>query len=119
MKKIDLKNSSFVIRAGLLIKDAMEAITDNQRGCVVVADDNFTLQGIASDGDIRRAMLKGATLQTPILKVLNTNPVVVFSSREAEDIFQKESSINVLPVVNKNNKLIDVAIRDPQVRKEL
>lgn len=115
----NLKNNNFVINDNSNIKEAMEAITDNQRGCVAAVDDDFILQGVVSDGDIRRAMLRGATMETPISKILNTNPVVAFSRREADEIFAKEFSINILPIVGKGNKLFDVAIRDPQIRKEL
>lgn len=105
------------MNADLLIKDAMELITDNQRGCIIVVDDSFVLQGIASDGDIRRAMLRGATMYTPISKAMNINSVVATDSKHAEEIFSKDSDINILPIVNKNNILIDVAVRDPQKRK--
>lgn len=122
MKKTDLKNSPFVINENSSIREAMGAITDNQRGTIVVVGSNFLFQGLVTDGDIRRGMLKGATIETPISKILNTNPVVLnrndFKAGKAEKIFSEESSINVLPVIDENNKLINIAIRSPQKRKE-
>ncbi len=118
-----LQNNSFVINLNSSIKEAMASITDNQRGTVAVVDDDFYLQGIVADGDIRRAMLRGAAMVTPVSKILNTNPVVLsksdFEAGKAEEIFKEESSINILPVVDESNKLIDVAIRSPQKRREL
>jgi len=120
MKKKILK-SSFVISKDASIEKAMGAITDNQRGSVVVVDESWHLRGIVSDGDIRRGMLRGATILTPVSKVVNMNPVTLLKNdsmlKESERIFEKESSINILPVVNKDNVLIDVIVRDPQKRK--
>lgn len=118
-----LQNNSFVINLNSSIKEAMVSITDNQRGTVAVVDDDFHLQGIVADGDIRRAMLRGATMLTPISKIINANPVVLnkndFEAGKGEEIFKEELSINLLPVVDENNKLIDVAIRNPKTRREL
>ena len=123
MKKVDLKNSSFVMNENSLIRDAMGAITDNQRGTIIVIDDSFYFQGLATDGDIRRGMLKGATMETPISKIINTNPVVINKNgdidKKAEEIFKADSSISVIPIVDDNNILIDIKTRDPKKRKEI
>ncbi len=123
MKNKNLKNSNLILNMSSLVKEAMGKITDNQRGTVIVVDDNFYLQGILSDGDIRRAMLRGATMITPVSKILNMNPVVIIGKdsvqEKAEEIFGKEDSIKILPVIGKSNKLIDVIIRDPVRRKQL
>ena len=123
MKKVDLKNSSFVMNENSSIRDAMGAITDNQRGTIIVIDDSFYFQGLATDGDIRRGMLKGATMETPISKIINTNPVVINKNgdidKKAEEIFKADSSISVIPIVDDNNILIDIKTRDPKKRKEI
>ncbi len=118
-----LQNNPFVLNLNASIKEAMAFITDNQRGTVAVVDDDFHLQGIVADGDIRRAMLRGATMLTPISKIINANPVILnkndFEAGKGEEIFKEEPSINILPIVDENNKLIDVTIRSPQKRREL
>lgn len=123
MEKIDLKNSAFVINLGSSVKNAMGSITENQRGLVVVIDEQMIFQGIITDGDIRRAMLKGATIDTPVSKIINTNPIIIKLGNdviaESEKIFNQRREINVIPVVGENNLLVDVMVRDPQKRKEL
>ena len=118
-----MKNDNRTIDWNASVQEAMERITDNQRGAVIVVDDSFCLQGVVSDGDIRRAMLRGATLFTPVAKILNPNAVSITepeaASGRAQEIFQKESSINILPVVNENNQVVAVAIRNPGQRKTL
>ena len=123
MKKIDFKNSDFVVNTGAQIREVMEAITGNQRGAVLVVDDDFFLQGIIADGDIRRAMLKGATMETPALKIVNMSSINISpeesTGQKAEEIFKESAELHILPVVGENNKLVDVLVRDPEKRKEL
>jgi CBS domain-containing protein len=123
MRKKDLKNSSFVVNENSSIQQAMEAITDNQRGTAVVVDDDFCLEGIVSDGDIRRAMVSGATMIAPISKIINTDPVVItkeeYASGKSDEIFNSNTDIRVIPIIDENNTLVDVAVRDPDKRKEV
>ncbi|MDP7367444.1 MAG: CBS domain-containing protein [Candidatus Pacebacteria bacterium] len=123
MKKIDIKNSSFVINENASIQQAMESITDNQRGTAIVVDDEFYLVGIVADGDIRRAMVSGATVLAPISKIVNTNPTVItkdeFNPEKITEVFDSESDIGIIPVVDEKNKLVSLAVRNPEKRKEL
>ena len=93
----------------------MEKITNNRRGAVVVADENKTVRGIISDGDIRRAILKGATDLTPAEKLANPNVLTAAegenSSTEAGSIFEENPGIMIVPVVDKNNRVVDIIAR--------
>ena len=116
MNKKDLKNSSFVMNINSSIQDAMEKITDNHRGTVVVVDDEFYVEGIVADGDIRRAIVKGVITLAPVSKIINSDAVMLSGSNnskeEAKKIFSEHASMNLLPVVDKNNKLINLLTRD-------
>jgi len=123
MTKDELQNNSFVVNINNSIQDAMGAITDNQRGTVVVVGDDLTFHGVVSDGDIRRALLKGATQLTPLSKIINMSARTVTEAEAKEgvvdEIFQKDNSVNLLPVVNDKNILVDVAVRNPKERKDI
>jgi|TARA_Y100000310_G_scaffold344034_1_gene454669 CBS domain-containing protein len=123
MKKIDIKNTSFVINENVSIKQAMEAITDNQRGTAIIVDNEFYLVGIVSDGEIRRAMVSGATVLAPVSKIVNTDPTVLtkneFNSKKVAEVFNSKNDIEIIPVVDGNNKLIDIAVKNPEKRKEI
>ena len=120
-KKWNILESSFVIPLEASVRDAMGAITDNQRGAVILVGTHGRLHGILSDGDIRRAMLSGFTLETPVEKIANMHPVTLTASErnkgKGEEIFEKETSITLLPVVGSKNELLDVVIREPKKRK--
>jgi CBS domain-containing protein len=122
MKK-DILQSSYVITSNASVREAMGAITDNQRGAVIVVDNRGHLHGVVSDGDIRRAMLGGATLDAPVEKITNLRPIILTESDvergRGKEIFEKEASVTLLPVVGPKNVLRDVLVRDPKKRKDL
>lgn len=123
MSKLTIVDSNFLITDEANIRGAMEAITDNQRGSVVVVDNKNHLVGVISDGDIRRALLKGATLFTSVQDVVNMHPRCIShgpkSDKEAEKIFSNDLSVMIIPIVDSKNTVVDIAFRNPEVRKEL
>ena len=114
----DLKNSNFVLNADETIGEAMLRITENKRGSIAVVDEQFKLCGVASDGDIRRALLEGSTKLTPVSQIINTSPTIISKKGESngsksDKIFEKEGNINIIPVVDGDNKLIEIVVRNP------
>jgi len=82
----------------------MEALTRmNSPYCqiLICVDENNRLQGLISEGDIRRGLIEGKDLRAPLEKVMNTTPLYVnkqVSRKEAVDLISKQ--ISVLPVVD-------------------
>lgn len=115
MAKIDFKNSNFTVEESVAIGEAMKAITANKKGAVVVVDLSNRVAGILSDGDIRRGLVKGATLMTQVQKLMNQN-VKTISKADKEILsapqkfFDENRHIHLLPVVDKNNKLVDILV---------
>ena len=121
--KFNYQNSNYIVTENVSLGEAMEVITLNQRGSVVVSSDKGVLLGVLSDGDIRRALLRHATLITPISKLFNPNVISLSNKEDCEvrskEIFQTKAAVNMIPVVDKYNKLTDVIVRNPGVRKAL
>lgn len=117
----DFQNKNLTIGIDGTIKDAMVAMNDNQRGAIIVIDDNFHMVGVVSDGELRRALVSGRDINAPIEEIVNLNPIFILENDEresfAEDLFAEHSSIHLIPVVDKDNTLIDIVIRNPQIRK--
>ena len=53
--------------------EAMQIINENALGICFVVDKFNSLQGVATDGDIRRAILSNKSLDSPIGEILNDN----------------------------------------------
>ncbi len=114
----EIKFSNYVINETALFAEAMKAITATHRGSIVVIDSDGKLIGIISDGDIRRAMLKGAIMQTPIISAINRNVISIASdefkskSGNCGAVWAKHPYFNLIPVVDQNNIVVEVLVRD-------
>jgi CBS domain-containing protein len=97
----------------------MLKITGNRFRVVVVLDGKKVV-GTVSDGDIRRAFLREVLPIAPVEKIMNINCVTTreTDSEKLKDILRREM-VTVLPVVNEENELIDVALAyEPFYREE-
>ena len=56
--------------------DALNIINEGISNCIFIVSEDFKLQGLVTDGDIRRGLLRGLVLGDSILEVLNDDPVV-------------------------------------------
>jgi len=107
MNKITLKPKS-------TLKDALKVIDTGAVKLAVVTDDENRVLGTISDGDIRRAILKGINLDDSIEGIYNKNPILAYedySKQKLIDICTKHK-IYQIPIVDKERKLIDLAILD-------
>jgi CBS domain-containing protein len=100
----------FTIQVTDTIRAAMLKITGNKCRVVVVLDGNKVV-GTVSDGDIRRAFLREVLPMAPVEKIMNINCVTTreTDSEKLKDILQRER-VTVLPVVNEERELIDIAL---------
>ena len=64
--KIDKKNS--LILPSITLKDSLKKLEENYYKCLIVVGKNNKLLGTITDGDIRRAILKGAKFNDKIDK---------------------------------------------------
>lgn len=107
------------------VKDAIQSLQSVAVKIVLVTNVNGELEGTISDGDIRRALLKGATLTSSIAKVFRRNPLVVPEGM-ARDLVLRLMTVNKLqqiPVVDAQNRLVGLHLWDdimaPDVRPNM
>jgi len=104
------------------IRDALKQMSlpsSTTPGFLVVVDENMKLLGVVSDGDIRRALNRGATLDDPAIGISNRLPVCIkrFDSRSrmrTELLVQLRSTgastdrYKFIVVVDENNRFLEV-----------
>ena len=94
------------------IKDALFAMTDKGLGAVSVIDENYMLQGLMTDGDVRRGLEKGINfLSLPVKEGMTKKPIVITPDKlaaEALHLMEKHvpHPITVLPVADNNGKSV-------------
>ena len=75
---------------------------------VVVKQGNFL--GTITDGDIRRGLLKNYSINVKIKKIYKKRPIVtrkILSNDQIKNFLNKKG-INFLPLINKNNEILDI-----------
>jgi perosamine synthetase len=94
------------------IKEAMEKISEAGLRMVFVIDEEKKLLGVATDGDIRRAILSGKDLSSGIKEIMIKNPINFKEGTPATDLLKKmlEKDIQEIPLVDENGVLKDVAL---------
>lgn len=105
-------DSNPVIFENSSVKDALFAMTDKGLGAVSVIDENYMLQGLMTDGDVRRGLEKGINfLSLPVKEGMTKKPIVITPDKlaaEALHLMEKHvpHPITVLPVVDNNGKSV-------------
>ena len=70
------------------------------------------VQGVATDGDIRRGLLNGLDLDNAILECTNSNSLLLSQTPREQLIKVLDSGIRFIPILNKENELISFVSRE-------
>lgn len=103
----------FIIHPGLSIAGAIAKLDQAGTGALAVCTQDHKLEGFISDGDIRRAILKGVSMDTPCGSIAVRNPLKIshpFSNDEALQLMLSKD-ISQLPVVDEDGRLLDFLLR--------
>ena len=96
------------IGAETTVRAALERLCETGRRILFIVEAGRLCASV-TDGDVRRYLLKGGTLDAPVSEAANFKPHFVFSTerRNAETVLA-ESPFNALPVVDEERTLLDV-----------
>lgn len=82
--------------------DAVNAIEASRRRIAIVTDDRGRVIGTLTDGDVRRCLLAGGTLETAVSRAMNPHPVVgeVNSTHGYLIDLLRRANVTALPLVD-------------------
>ncbi len=102
------------LKTNATIKEALKIIDSGAIKIALVVDEEDKLLGTITDGDIRRALLHGKTLEDIIEDVYFKTPFVIHVDTPKEEIINicTAKKIYQIPIVDDKNKVIDIAILD-------
>lgn len=106
------KIKDYIVFSGDSILDALHRINANQSRIVFVVQDNGTLLGSASDGDIRRWITKTAALNlnTPIDQAMNTECISCSINEPPQKIARHFSpQRELIPLVDEQGRFVALA----------
>ena len=100
---------SIILTRKCKIIDAINVLNKTGLLAIIVVDEEFKLLATITDGDIRKGLAKGFTIDQNISLIMNQDPKFVDQHETFEEIkllFTKEK-FKALPVVDENKKVIN------------
>ena len=96
------------------IKQAIAKLNDTGLQIALILDENDILLGTVTDGDIRRGLLRGLTLDEPIESVMRSNSLMVPPELSRDVVLQlmHANRFRQLPVVDNNYRVVGLHLWD-------
>lgn len=103
-----------ILPAGSTIQDAVRSLDASSLQIVLVTNDDGTLVGTVTDGDIRRGLLRGLALSNTISTIVHRNALVVppGMAREMVHHLMQANRILQLPVVDAQHRVVGLHLWD-------
>lgn len=114
MKNSFYKNwKAAIINEKFSIRDTIKNLNKTAlQLCFVIRNKKFI--GTITDGDIRRALLKGYDLENNIKKIINRNPKFIYqknlNNKKLLNKLKKFFSSHLIPILNNKHEMIDIFI---------
>lgn len=104
---------SVIIKPSESIAEAIARLDKAGTGALVLCQTGVKLHGILTDGDIRRAVLRGIPFSSPCDDIANRNPATVRAPISATGALKimNQRDIHHLPVVDPAGKVVELILR--------
>jgi len=102
---------NLLINPNVNIKNALKQLNKTGEKCLIVVDKRNKLLGTLSDGDVRKAILKGKFDKDKINEYYQKNPTFLrkenYSLNQAKSILIKKR-IDIIPIIEVSKRVVDV-----------
>lgn len=103
----------FLISETASLRDALAQLDANHHGIILTTNYSGVAVGLATDGDIRRKLLEGASLEDAVSSCANPNFVWADSATSRELLLkQLDHRIRVIPLLDADRRLTGIVSRD-------
>ncbi|ASQ46438.1 aminotransferase class I/II-fold pyridoxal phosphate-dependent enzyme [Legionella clemsonensis] len=94
------------VKKNYTLKQTLEKLDETAQGVVLLVDDNNCLIRTVTDGDLRRLLLKGCTLETTLSELPSLSSKSLPQSSSIQEAFHlmEEYELNHIPLVDKAGK---------------
>lgn len=109
-----ITGNNFYLNEFNTLIEVINNINDSELQVCFIVDKDTNLIGSITDGDIRRGLINGMSMENLASEIMQKNPVYITNDKSNEYAQQLMLSrkINQLPVVNDSGKLIGLFIKD-------
>lgn len=104
-------NQDLFITENATVKDALKKLDRTAEKTIFIVDDQKILLGALTDGDIRRYILKGESIEKSIENVYNHDPIFLtesgFTESAAKEILLKHK-IELIPIIDGGRHIVNM-----------
>ncbi len=101
------------ISESMSVMEALIKLDEVTKKVLFVVDGDGRVIASLTDGDIRRAILKGVPLESGVINFANKNPLTVKEGRENEKAKEiKQRGLTMVPILDDNNRIIGAYMDD-------
>ena len=114
MTDIDDRWRRALISPEVSIAEAIETLNTVALKLVLCVDGEGRLMGAVSDGDLRRGLLRGLSMQDSVLEITNSNPLVVPEGAKLEMVraIMQVNKVLHVPVVDAEGRVVGLHLWD-------
>jgi dTDP-glucose pyrophosphorylase len=101
-----------LVRDDVSIRDAIRAIDESALQIALIIDAERRLLGTITDGDVRRALLRGISLDAPAIEIMNRDPISCPATlgREAALTVMRGSDVKQVPIVDDMGRVVGLEL---------
>jgi D-glycero-alpha-D-manno-heptose-7-phosphate kinase len=105
--------NNFLILESATLREALLQIDANHHGIILTTNLSGAVVGLATDGDIRRKLLEGVSLDEPIATCANTEFIWVTPDTSREMLLKKlDHRTKVIPILDADRRLTGIVSSD-------
>jgi len=103
-----------IVKPDSSVHDTIKRIDEGSVQIALVVGEGGRLLGTVTDGDVRRALLRGVTLESSVLEVMNKNPTLARSDSEREAILalMQSRGLHHVPIVDDAGIVVGLEVLD-------
>lgn len=103
----------FLVTFDSTIEQTLAKIEGNHLGFTLVQSENKQIIGLVTDGDIRRNLLNGKSLSSPISDTMNRDFTWASNQSPREQLLKMlDSRIRFIPILDENKRLVGIVTKD-------
>lgn len=105
---------SIAVSSAASVREAVKVIDSGALQITLIVDEDDKLLGTVTDGDVRRGILAGYSLDASVIGVMNTHPLSVGPEDDREAILSlmKQRRIHQIPLLDHSGKVIGIESLD-------
>lgn len=102
-----MKWQMLTVKQSMTLQDTIACIHKNPAQIALVVDSDGRLEGTITDGDVRRALLKGCSLESNVAQVMNSQPITLPEDVSDELIYavMQKKNIRHIPLIDRQGRV--------------